>query len=139
MATSSVVIPSTRRGWSGHVTVHSRAVKSRIPNRSWQPSLTRSVLETKLSPPVRPFPPRFAGRAQYAVSPMSAREPSPGHRRGAPACCPSSPTGTSASASSSGSQASAGPSHHRDDDVPRDGYDLLAGAGGDRDQGVELV
>jgi hypothetical protein len=33
MATSSVAIPSTGRGWSGHFTMLSRAVKSRIPNR----------------------------------------------------------------------------------------------------------
>src|SRR5512134_1889386 len=32
MATSSVTIPPTRRGWSGHVTVLSQAAKSRIPN-----------------------------------------------------------------------------------------------------------
>jgi hypothetical protein len=32
MATSSVTIPSTPRGESGHFTVPSRAVKSRIPN-----------------------------------------------------------------------------------------------------------
>src|SRR5260370_13309458 len=55
MATSSVAIPSTRRGWSGHVTVPSQAAKSRIPNRRPPRSLTPPVLETKLSPPVRPF------------------------------------------------------------------------------------
>jgi hypothetical protein len=32
MATSSVAIPATPRGWSGHVTVSSRAAKSRISN-----------------------------------------------------------------------------------------------------------
>jgi len=32
MATSSAAIPSTRRGKSGHFTIHSPAVKSRIPN-----------------------------------------------------------------------------------------------------------
>src|SRR5262245_49866383 len=31
MATSPVAIPSTPRGWSGHFTVHSPAVKSRTP------------------------------------------------------------------------------------------------------------
>jgi hypothetical protein len=46
MATSSVAIPSTRRGWSGHVTVHSQAAKSRIPNSGLMgllTSLTRLV------------------------------------------------------------------------------------------------
>src|SRR5262249_20263369 len=31
MATSPVAIPSTPRGWSGHFTIHSAAVKSRTP------------------------------------------------------------------------------------------------------------
>jgi hypothetical protein len=31
-------------------------------------------------------------------------------------------------------RAGAAPSHHRDDDVPRDGDDVLAGAGGGRDE-----
>jgi hypothetical protein len=41
MATSSVVSSSTRRGWSGHVTVSSRAAKSRIPNIKSGQVLTR--------------------------------------------------------------------------------------------------
>ena len=48
-------------------------------------------------------------------------------------CAPSSPTATSASASSTGAPGTARRPRapdHRDDDVPRDGHDLLAGEGG---------
>ena len=31
------------------------------------------------------------------------------------------------------------PPHHRDDHIPRDGHDVLAGAGGGGDEGVSLV
>ena len=55
---------------------------------------------------------------------------------------PSSPTATSASASSTGARASARPSarapHHRDDDVPRDGHAVLVGAGRGGDEGIGM-
>src|SRR5262245_5003628 len=41
MATSSVAISSTRRGWRGHFTVLSRAANSRIPNTRADRALTR--------------------------------------------------------------------------------------------------
>src|SRR5262245_62422010 len=42
MATSSVAISSTRRGWRGHFTVLSRAANSRIPNSTRERDLTAS-------------------------------------------------------------------------------------------------
>jgi len=41
MATSSVAIPSTRRGWRGHFTFHFPAAISRIRNNVARPDLTR--------------------------------------------------------------------------------------------------
>ncbi len=58
------------------------------------------------------------------------------------ACARSSPTATSASASCTPAPASgkrpAAP-HHRDDDVPRDGHAVLAGAGGGGDRSAALM
>src|SRR5262249_11603271 len=50
MATSSVAIPSTPRGWSGHFTVHSAAVKSRTPYTSFSPRLLTPVFGTSIPP-----------------------------------------------------------------------------------------
>src|SRR6266446_6239327 len=66
MATSSVAIPSTRRGWSGHVTVPSQAAKSRIPNNGCSSTLTARTRGTKLSPPV-PTPTRENAMAHRFV------------------------------------------------------------------------
>ena len=43
MATSAVAIPATPAGWSGHLTVHSRPVRSCISNKLAESHLTRRL------------------------------------------------------------------------------------------------
>ena len=104
--------------------------------RATRAARRRSTLArgTGAGPRPRPPPPRRDRRSRDPPTPRAAGS----HYREAlasptsSACAPSSPTATSASASSTGAPATQrrpGAPDHRDDDVPRDGHELLAGEG----------
>src|SRR5262245_40496687 len=70
MATSPVAIPSTPRGWSGHFTVHSPAVKSRTPYTPVPLRLTTHGPGRSICP-ARPTVPFGTERIRAMQTPLS--------------------------------------------------------------------